>query len=100
MFISDSHNHHTSTTTTTNLKGVIAMNTLNTLNNQSIRTYAKKQGVRLYEVAKHLNISTSTLTRRLYYELSAEETNNMLMCIDTIADSRTEAGRTSHKVRE
>lgn len=56
------------------------------LNNQDIRNYAKQKGVRLYEMARFLNIGTATMTRRLYFELQNNEKEQLYACIDKVAE--------------
>lgn len=56
--------------------------------NLKVRNHAKEQGVFLYEVAKRLNVSDPTLTRRLRYELDETEQQKYIHAIDEIAASR------------
>lgn len=56
--------------------------------NLKIRNHAKEKGVFLYEVAKRLNVSDPTLTRRLRYELDETEQRQYINAIDEIAASR------------
>lgn len=55
------------------------------LRNQDIRTYAKENGVRLYQVADALKVSEPTMTRKLRHELSIDEKDRIFSIIDTIA---------------
>lgn len=55
------------------------------LSNNDIRTAAKKNSVRLWELAERLNISEPTITRKLRRELPTEEKARILSLIDEIA---------------
>ena len=54
--------------------------------NQKIREYAKEQGVKLWQVADELKIADGQLSRKLRYELSDAETEQIIKIIDLIAD--------------
>lgn len=58
------------------------------LPNQSIRTHAKKCGVRIYDIADSFGVSQATITRRLRYELDETEQRQYIKAIDKIAASR------------
>ena len=53
--------------------------------NQDIRTAAKQNGVRLWEVADRLNVSEPTITRKLRRELPADEKQRIISLIDEIS---------------
>ncbi len=65
------------------------------LNNQEIRTHAKTNGVRLYEVAEALKISEPTMTRKLRRELPQDEKHRIFNIIDGIAKSKAAARATA-----
>ena len=58
------------------------------MTNQNIRDYAKNKGVRFWEVADKMNVSEPTITRKLRYELSKEDTQKIMSIIDEIAQTR------------
>ncbi len=58
--------------------------------NQEIRTAAKENGVRLWEVADALGINDGNLSRKLRHELSAEEQKQIISIIADIAERRKE----------
>lgn len=53
--------------------------------NKSIRAYAKKHGVCLWEIAAALSISEPTMTRKLRFELSSTEKAQIKGIIDSIS---------------
>ena len=53
--------------------------------NIDIRTAAKQNGVRLWEVADRLNVSEPTITRKLRRELPADEKQRIISLIDEIS---------------
>lgn len=57
--------------------------------NQDIRQYAKKAGVRLWEVAEFLGISDPTMTRKLRNELPETEKAKLFEIIDKLAKKET-----------
>lgn len=57
--------------------------------NQDIRQYAKKAGVRLWEVAEFLGISDPTMTRKLRHELPETEKTKLFEIIDKLAQKET-----------
>lgn len=57
--------------------------------NQDIRQYAKRAGVRLWEVAEFLGISDPTMTRKLRHELSETEKTKLFEIIDKLAKKET-----------
>ena len=54
--------------------------------NQRIKEYAKEKGVKLWQVADELKIADGQLSRKLRYELSETETEQITKIIDLIAD--------------
>ena len=61
------------------------------LKNQEIRTHAKINGVRLYEIADALFISEPTMTRKLRHELKQDEKDRIFKIIDEIAERKAAA---------
>lgn len=59
------------------------------LMNNDIKRKAKSKGVKLWEVAQKLGISDSNFSRKLRYELSIEEKNEILSIIDELAKKET-----------
>lgn len=55
------------------------------MRNQEIREAAKKNGVALWKIAEKLGVCEATITRKLRYELSAEEREKILGIIAKIA---------------
>lgn len=53
--------------------------------NQVIREAAKKNGVRLWQIADTLGISEPTMTRKMRHELNEEETERILSIITELA---------------
>lgn len=68
------------------------------MSNQDIRQYAKKAGVRLWEVAEFLGISDPTMTRKLRHELNDSEKSRIMSIIDELAKKRNRlrCGNTSN----
>lgn len=66
--------------------------------NQDIRQYAKKAGVRLWEVAEFLGVSDPTMTRKLRHELNDSEKSRIMSIIDELAKKRNRlrCGNTSN----
>lgn len=58
--------------------------------NSDIRAAAQKAGVKLWMIAAEIGITDFTLSRRLRFELRADEKRQLMNAIDTIA--RREAG--------
>lgn len=58
------------------------------LSNSDVRTKARENGVRLWEIADKLGISEPTITRKLRRELPADEKKKMLAIIDEIAAAK------------
>lgn len=58
------------------------------MKNQQIRDYANSKHVRLWEVAARLKLTDGNFSRRLRFELSDEEKNNIVKIIDEIATNR------------
>ena len=61
------------------------------LKNQEIRTHAKINGVRLYEIADALFISEPTMTSKLRHELKQDEKDRIFKIIDEIAERKAAA---------
>ena len=55
------------------------------MSNQKIRSEAKKNGVRLWQICEILEISEATMTRKLRHELPAEEKEKILSIIEKLA---------------
>lgn len=60
------------------------------MKNKDLRDYAKSKAVKLWEIADKLSICEMTMTRKLRYELSADETERIKNIIDEIAKEREE----------
>lgn len=58
------------------------------MKNKDLRDYAKSKAVKLWEIADKLGICEMTMTRKLRYELSTNETERIIMLIDEIAKER------------
>lgn len=58
------------------------------MSNLDVRTIAKENGVRLWEIADKLGISEPTITRKLRRELPADEKQKILSIIDEIAAAK------------
>ncbi|MBK6089809.1 hypothetical protein [Ruminococcus difficilis] len=58
------------------------------MNNLELRTKARKNGVRLWEIADRLGISEPTITRKLRRELPTNEKQRILAVIDEIAAAK------------
>lgn len=58
--------------------------------NSDIRAAAQNAGIKLWMVAAEIGVSDATLTRRMRFELQADEKRRLMGAIDTIA--RREAG--------
>lgn len=58
--------------------------------NSDIRAAAQKAGVKLWMIAAEIGVTDFTLSRRLRFELQADEKRQLMNAIDTIA--RREAG--------
>ena len=58
--------------------------------NTDIRTAAKQNGVRLWEVADRLNVSEPTITRWLRAELADERKAAIIEAIDRVAAQHAE----------
>lgn len=58
------------------------------MSNLDVRTIAKENGVRLWEIADKLGISEPTITRKLRRELPADEKKKILAVIDEIAAAK------------
>lgn len=56
--------------------------------NQDVKDYAKSKGVKMWEVADELKISSNTLTRRMRYKLSIDYKKAIFDAIDNIANKK------------
>lgn len=61
-----------------------------TLANTEIREAAKRNGVRLWQVAEGIGITDASFSRKLRRELPAEERERVLNVIDKLAAERRE----------
>lgn len=59
--------------------------------NIAIRQYAIEKGVKLWEVARSLDITDSSFSRKLRFELPLTEKTKILAIIDEIAKNKTAA---------
>ena len=58
------------------------------MKNKEIRICAMEHGVKLWEIAKQMEISPETLSRRLRRELSTEEKEQMIQAIREVSHER------------
>ncbi len=58
--------------------------------NEKIRTVAKKNKVRLWQIADRLGISEATITRKLRKEVPDSEKEKILLIISDIVNSNAE----------
>lgn len=56
--------------------------------NADFRAYAKAHNVPLWQIADVIGVSEPTMTRKLRYELSAEEREQLLLAVDKIVSER------------
>ena len=56
------------------------------MKNSKIRLYASGKGVKLWELAKALNISEATLTRKLRNDLPKDEEKRLFEAINAAAE--------------
>ncbi len=61
--------------------------------NQEIRTAAKENGVKLWEIADALGLNDGNLSRKLRHELSAEERKKIICIIADIAKRKREGSK-------
>ena len=57
--------------------------------NEDIRSYAKVNKVKHWQIADGLNITDAYFSRKLRYELSADEKRKIMKLIDQIAVKKT-----------
>lgn len=57
------------------------------MKNVDIREYAKKKGVKLWEIASALHINDGNFSRKLRQELSNEMKQKIFQIIDKISES-------------
>lgn len=60
------------------------------MTNMGVKNAAKAAGVRLWELADQMGIADTTLSKKLRYELPAEEQEKMVAAIKEIAAARKE----------
>lgn len=65
------------------------------MNNQDIRTKAKKAKVKLWKICDKLGISESTMTRKLRHELPDTEKQRIFAIIDEIAAQKENAAQST-----
>ena len=58
------------------------------MNNLELRTKARRNGVRLWEIADKLGVSEPTITRKFRRELPDNEKQRILAIIDEIAAAK------------
>ena len=63
--------------------------------NEVIRTHAKKQGVKLWQLAAALHINDGNLSRKLRFELPEDEQQRLLSIIDEIAAENKNAAQSA-----
>lgn len=63
--------------------------------NEIIRAHAKKQGVKLWQLAAALNINDGNLSRKLRFELPGDEQKRILSIIDEIAAQKENAAQSA-----
>ena len=61
------------------------------MKNIDIREYAKKKGVKLWEIASELHINDGNFSRKLRQELSNEIKQEIFQIIDRISDGDRES---------
>lgn len=57
------------------------------MKNMDIREYAKKKGVKLWEIASELHINDGNFSRKLRQELTNEIKQRIFLIIDQISES-------------
>lgn len=57
--------------------------------NEDIRSYAKVNKVKLWQIADALNITDAHFSRKLRYELRADEKRKIMKLIDQITVKKT-----------
>ncbi len=68
---------------------------MNTFMNADIKAQALLNGVRLYEIAYHCQMSVSTFSRRMCRELSQADREQFLKAIEEIATEKKDTGFSS-----
>ncbi|MFT3951198.1 MAG: hypothetical protein QM689_04490 [Oscillospiraceae bacterium] len=61
------------------------------MKNKSVREYAKRNGVFLWQVAAYLNISEPTMTRRLRTELTESEKSEIFAAVNSLKTQKETA---------
>lgn len=59
--------------------------------NDTVRAYAKSKGVKLWQIAAQLQITDSSFSRKLRFELPLDEKERILAIIDEIAAQKENA---------
>ena len=59
------------------------------MSNTDIRSYAVARGVKLYDVAKRLRVSESTMTRIMRSDLTAAKKQEIMTTIDQLSEGKT-----------
>lgn len=59
------------------------------MSNTDIRSYAVARGVKLYDVAKRLRVSESTMTRIMRSDLTAAKKQEIMTIIDQLSEGKT-----------
>lgn len=59
------------------------------MQNTDVRAYAKKRSVYFWQVSAAMGISEPTMTRRLRFELSAQDKQTFFQIIDKLAEQNT-----------
>lgn len=60
--------------------------------NEDIRAYAKLHKVKLWEIAAELGITDVTLSKKLRFEIDADEKRKIMKLIDQIAVKKNSVG--------
>ena len=60
------------------------------MENQSIRNYAQKHGVKLWEIAEAIGMTDSTFSRKLRLELPSDQQDHICRVIEQIAERKAE----------
>lgn len=60
------------------------------MENQEVRNYAQKHGVKLWEIAEAIGYTDTTFSRKLRRELSATQQEHICQIIEKIAERKAE----------
>lgn len=58
------------------------------MHNEIIRQYAKKKGVKLWQIADELNMSDANFSRMLRHQFSEDMTTKIIQIIDKIEKNK------------